>query len=272
MPQLSELFQTVKLPTMPEVAHTLIRTLNDEDAPVDTIRNAISKDPALTVKLVRLANSARFGLPRTVASLEDAILMTGMGQVRTLALSACLNDAFPVIEGLNRDEFWRESMACAGYASWLASHVGIDSQAAWLSGLMLRLGELIIAQHIPGALTEIERQPHLPGGRWQRENHLLGYTESQVTAEMARRWKFPEEIVVGLDAAPDPMAAHRFSRLGGVLHLAELLAETAPHSKDAQSAIDSLPQDVLQALQADKPWLVAHMPDIDTFTDVATLH
>jgi HD-like signal output (HDOD) protein len=272
MPQLAEFFQAVRLPTMPEVAHSLIKTRNDEDAAVEQVRSAISKDPSLTVKLVRLANSARFGLPRTVASLEDAIMLTGMSQVRTLALSACLNDAFPMIAGLDRKEFWTQSMACGGYAAWMARPLEIDPQAAWLAGMMLRLGELIIGQRLPQALSEIERLPHLPGGRWEREVHLLGFTESQVTAEMARRWNFPDSIVRALNAASDPMAARPFSRLGGVLNLAELLAEMAPHAGDAEAAIAALPQDVIQALKLQPDWMLSHFPDVDSFIDVSTMH
>jgi len=78
------LFQDIKLPTVPEVGQSLIHTLNDEDVPFERVRGAISKDPALTAKLVRLANSARFALPRSVGSLDEAITMVGLNQVRTL--------------------------------------------------------------------------------------------------------------------------------------------------------------------------------------------
>ncbi|RUP26196.1 MAG: HDOD domain-containing protein [Curvibacter sp.] len=275
MPQLEAFFQSVQLPTMPEVAHTLIRTLHDEDSSPRGVRDILARDPALTVKLIRLANCARFGLPRTVASLDDAILMTGMEQVRTLALSACLNTAFPMIAGLDRREFWEQSMACAGYAAWLGQRLEVDPQAAWLAGMMLRLGELVIGQRLPQALSEIERQPHLPGGRWQRETQLLGFTESQVSAEMARRWNFPALIVRGLEHASDPMATRPFCRMAGLLHLAELLAETAPHASDPteiQQAVASLPQEVMQALQLDAEWMAAHLPSVDTFIDMGSLH
>ena len=56
---------------------------------------------------------------------------------------------------------------------------------------MVRLGELVMGQNIPGCLTEIEKLPHHPGARWERELATLGFTEGQVTAEMARRWNFP---------------------------------------------------------------------------------
>ncbi|MDD0837719.1 HDOD domain-containing protein [Curvibacter sp. HBC61] len=275
MPLLAEFFQNAQLPTMPEVAQSLIRTLHDDDSSSRSVRDILARDPALTVKLVRLANCARFGLPRTVASLDDAILMTGLGQVRTLALSACLNGAFPDISGLNRQEFWEQSMACAGYADWLARRLEVDPQAAWLAGMMLRLGEIVIGQRLPQALSEIERQPHLPGGRWERENLLLGFTESQVSAEMARRWNFPALISQGLDHASDPMASRPFCRLGGLLHLAELLAESAPKAGDAaavREAIAALPQDVMGALQLDPVWMAEHLPTVDQFLDMSVLH
>ena len=73
MPKVSEFFENVQLPTMPDVARDLIATMRDDDIPFEKVRSAISRDPALTAKLIRLANSARFGLPRQVASLDDAI-------------------------------------------------------------------------------------------------------------------------------------------------------------------------------------------------------
>jgi HD-like signal output (HDOD) protein len=84
MPALSAYTQSINLPTMPEVAHEPIQSLNDEDVPLSPVRNAIAKDPALTVKLLRLANSARYGMSRKVSSVDDAMMVVGMSQVRTL--------------------------------------------------------------------------------------------------------------------------------------------------------------------------------------------
>jgi HD-like signal output (HDOD) protein len=105
MPDFSALFKTVKLPVMSEVAHALIRTLHDEDASIAQVRDIIAKDPTLTAKLLRAANSAAMGARREIGSLDNAISMIGMTQVRTLALTACMNVAFPSVAGLDRAEF-----------------------------------------------------------------------------------------------------------------------------------------------------------------------
>ena len=262
MSTLETFFATVKLPTMSEVAHALIKTLNNEDATVEEVRHIIAKDPALTAKLLRLANSAHFGLPRGVSSLNDAITMAGMSKVRTLSLASCMNDSFPVLPGLDSQEFWNTSMAAAGYAQWLAGGVGADGQKAWLTGMMLRLGELLIGQADPKTLAQIEALPHLPGGRWEREKRLVGFTEGQVTAELARRWNFPAEIVRALQQSFDPLAEKNFSRLAAIVHLASLLADT-PNASVA--ALDTLPQDLVAALRLDTQWMHDKFPPSDSF-------
>lgn len=265
MANLDSFFESVKLPSMSEVAHALIQTLNDDDVSVGQVRDLIAQDPALSAKLLRLANSAQFGLPRGVGTLDDAISMVGMAKVRTLALGACLSESFPSLPDLDRKEFWRTSMACAGYAQWLATRLGIDGQLAWLTGMMLRLGELLIAQADPATLHEIEKLPHLPGVRWQREQRLLGFTEGQITAELARRWNFPMQMVQALQRSADPITEQAFSRLGAVVHLAGLLAET-DHAGPA--AVEDLPKDVIAALMLDMDWMRSKLPDTSDFLDV----
>ena len=263
MSELSSFFHAVKLPVISEVAHALIKTLDDEDASATQISAIIARDPALTAKLMRLANSARFGVARGVTSLDDAIAMTGLGHVRTLALAACFAETFPDLPGLDTDEFWKSSMACAGYAKWLAICLGDDGQDAWLAGMMMRLGELLIYQAAPATFAEIEEQPHLPGGRWERETRLLGFSEGHITAELCRRWNFPVVIVSALESASDPMAAHPFSKLGAIIHLASLLADTP---SDDPAILENLPQDVVTALQLNREWMHKKFPSHASFS------
>lgn len=265
MSGLDSFFATVKLPSMSEVTRQLINTLNDEDVSVTEVRDIIAKDPAITAKLLRLANSAQFGLPRGVSTLDDAIHMVGMSAVRSLSLGACLSDSFPVMPGLSQQEFWKSSTACAGYAQWLATALDMDSHQAWLTGLMLRLGELLIGQTDPKALAEIEALPHVPGGRWAREKRLIGFSEGQITAELARRWNFPMQMVQALERSFDPLVDQAFSRLGAVMNLAGTLAD-APDA--AADAVDSLSVDVIAKLGLDVQWMKASLPASDSFASI----
>lgn len=266
MTSLAQFFEHVTLPTISEVAQSLILTLDKDDVSAKTIAAIIARDPALTAKLMRLANSARFGFSRQIGSLDEAIALAGMSHIRTLALAACFAESFPDLPGLDSDEFWKSSMACAGYAKWLSGGLGADGSDAWLAGMMLRLGELLIYQAEPVAFAEIEEQPHLPGGRWEREQRLLGISEGQITAELCRRWKFPAKIVRALECSCDPMAARPFCQLAAVIHLASLLADTP---SDDPAILDTLPADVVGALMLDKAWMAKRFPSHESFSAAA---
>ena len=120
------------------MAHALIRTLNEDDASVNSVRDVIAKDPGLTANLLRMANSAIFGLSKSVHTLDNAISVIGMSHLRARALSICMAKVFVMPAPIERLEFWRYCMVCAGYSRWLASKSGLDEQQSWLIGMMLR--------------------------------------------------------------------------------------------------------------------------------------
>lgn len=257
MSDLAAYFESTKLPVMSEVAQALIRTLNDPDSTATQVQKILGQDPALTATVLRLANSAQFGLSRQVETLDHAIQLLGMARVRALALSNSMGSVFPDVPGLSRLEFWRYSMACAAYAQWLAKLADMDGQQAWLSGMMLRLGELIIGERSPERLAHIQALPNHSNMRWERAQDLLGFDECQVTAVLARHWNFPPAMVDGLQNASNPMEDTPFNMLGGVLHLAAVLADSP---MPLEQAVQAFPPDVVIALALDPAKLPSLLP------------
>ena len=271
MTDINTFLRSVKLPVMPEVAHALIRTLNDDEADMGTVRSIIDKDPALTATLLRMANSALFGLSRTVTSLESALNVVGMEQVRARALGICMANAVRLPDGMSRMEFWRYCMVCAGYAKLLSGWAQADEQQAWLTAMMLRLGEALIGQVRPHDLTAISLQPCAPGERWLRERQALGFDEGQITAALAARWDFPQEVVSALEQSCQPLASPRTTVMAEVVSLAAWLTEHAGHPDNLQTAIAKLPLQLLVNLQINVDKLLAELPEPETFVDVSSL-
>lgn len=270
MSDIADLFKSVVLPVMPEVGLALINTLDQPRASLDRIQSLVAQDPALSAKMLALANSAAFGLPRRVDNLGHAVKLVGLSRIRTLALSACLHNAFPMPEGIDSTDFWRYSTDCAGYAQWLATglneRLNVDSHSAWLIGLMLRLGELVIAHARPDVVASIERLPCAPGERWTREHAAVGFDEAEVTAELARRWNFPPEFVHALLLVSSPLTEKPITALAGVVHLGSLLADQPEANADV---IDTLPVPVMDALALKYGWLTSTFPDPAGFINIA---
>lgn len=268
MAHIASFLLTTKLPVMPEVARSLISTLNDPDADRTMVCNIIAKDPALTATLVRMANSAIFGLSRRVTSLDSAVSVVGMSQIRARALSICMGGVFVMPPGLNRLDYWHHSMVCAGYAKWLAASIRADENQAWLTGMMLRLGEIIIGHRKPAMIGSIEMKPCAPGERWTREKALTGFDEGQIMAEIAHRWDFPDTIVEALNASAAPLSTVNFSPLGAIVHLAAFLSDQTAYTTEV---LQTLPDGVVQQLHLDIPTLQTQLPNPASFSDISMM-
>jgi HD-like signal output (HDOD) protein len=263
---ISTFLRYVEWPVLPEVGQKLISTLNDEDADTYLVCKIIRKDPALTATLMRMANSAMFGLSGTVETLERAVSVVGMSLVRTRALSICIVRSYHLPVGINPVEFWRFCMLCAGYSQWLADLCEVDDQEGWLGGMMLRLGEINLGQVVPSSLPKIELKPIHPGERWLRQRQLIGFDEGEVTAELAQHWDFPIGLVNGLRHAGQPLLSPDFHKLAAVLHLAGRLADAGDVTN---ATVEALPVMLLQLLNLDPQGLCVNPPDAQSLADMS---
>lgn len=242
--------QSVNLPVLPEIALSLVDTLNDEDFSIDVVEKLIGRDTGITAAVIKQANSARYGLPTKVSSVNEAMRLIGFNAVRAIALGSSVANAFPVTGGIDVASFWDSSDKTAHYAQKLALILRQDGASAWLCGFMVRVGELLIAQHDQGAISHIEQEPRLPGVRWKREDVLFGLTEGQIISELAKMWNFPDEVVVALRECANPLSEDwPFHKLSGIIHLASLLSDVAMYGDLKTCDLDVLlPQSVMDAL------------------------
>ena len=157
-------------------------------------------------------------------------------------------------------------MRCAGLAGWLVDGVNpdlaLDPHKAWLTALMLRLGELVIGHAVPRQVRDIEAAKGDASDRWHRERLACGFDEGEVMAELARRWNFPSDIVQTLALVSDPLAEDPMPPLAGVVHLAARLADMA---EAGAQAVDTLPVPVMSALALKYGWLKTQFPDDSAF-------
>lgn len=259
---LEELFaQTPVLPSMPEVARQLIESFDDEDVDLRTIVDQVRRDQALSGKVLRLANSAQFGAPRSISTLQDAAALLGVDHLRTLTISACLINAFPEMKGLNRMRFWRHSLMTGGYARWLGRTLGYGSEQSYVAGFMMRAGQLVVAHVVPEGVQAVENRVSIPGSRWALEREVIGFPHPDVTADLARRWQFPSTLVAAFRHATEPMEARPFSLLAAILSLSNHLADAGDLAMNREASVDGVDDRLLEHLRIERDWLASHRPE-----------
>ena len=139
----------VELPTIPRVVQRLIAALRDPDVDTRKIVEELSRDPVLSAKVLRLANSAFFGGQRSMASIDAAVAMIGTQSLNRLIVACGVSSAFVQIPGIDLRTFWRDALVAATAAHRLASRLVADPEAAYVCGLLHSTGHLILCQTYP---------------------------------------------------------------------------------------------------------------------------
>ena len=243
------------LPVMPEVGRKLLRSLDDDGVSLGQIAELIGKDSTLAAKVLRLANSARYSPSHTIGTLQDAAMALGLETLRNLAMAASISATFPEVKGLDRQRFWRHSVRTAGYARLLAKLLQGDADTAYLAGLMLRTGQLMMAMSEPDQVADVEAHAAEPGSRFSLEMHRFGCTHADVTAALAAHWHFPADLVEAFKDANAPLEIRPFSMLAAILHLAEVLADACDQQSDRIAALELAVPELVEHLHMDLDFL-----------------
>ena len=253
------------LPAMPELASRLLQGMERDDLTLATVAEWIGRDQSLASKVLRLANSARFGARQTVASLREASLLIGLRDLRNLTLAACMSTVFPKHAPFDRGRFWRHGVATAGHAQALAPLCDLDPDVAYLGGLILRTGRLLMLMTDPDAVARTEAAAVEPDSLIAQECALIGCPHTAVSAELARRWNFPSHLCGALAAAGDPLAAPDLP-LGAVLRMAATLADAGESRLPEVEVLCSLHPTLIGRLGLDLDRLGAELLPFDALT------
>ena len=261
--EMNQLFdQVYKIPQVPEVVRNLIIQLNDPDFDMDVIAKNVTKDQVISMKVLRLVNSAHFGLSRKLASIEEAVVMLGMKQLKTLVIASGIVSSVPEIKDFDIKTFWSDSFRTATYAKWIADEIGADGETVFTAGLISDMGKLLIHMGEPSVAREIEQLVQVGNERSQVEEHQLGFTNAEICAELCRRWKFPESLVQTVGQSNEPLKFEDVSAESCIVSIAKYLSECRRDNLSIEDMMETFPVEVLGKLSLDQEQLTEKLPTL----------
>jgi HD-like signal output (HDOD) protein len=255
------------LPTAPKVVEELISSFENPDVSVEEIARKLSLDPVLAAKLLRLANSAYYHVSRRIGNDEDAVRMLGFVTVRTLVISSGLVGGFKHVPGLDLKRFWRYSLHTAVVAKWIAKKVGVNTDLAFTIGMMHAIGQLVLHSGMPAEALELDQTvgTYEPG-RMEAESAAFGFNFSEVGAELAVRWKFPDIFPETIRDYPSPPALPAPGRMAAVIHLAVWRARADELGLNPDDTAACLPAAIADGLGLATPELLEGMPSLSNLS------
>jgi len=236
-----------ELPSLPSAFLAAVEVLSRDDAPASACIEAIERDQALTVRVLRLANSAFYGAPGQVARIGDAVQMLGLRTVASTLAAVTLRASLGSVrcEGFCFDSYWRHTLCTAIAARELAKLASLDTGEAFLLGLLHDVGQLVLAMTSPALEAQALQLCRSEGvSMHEAELRVFGVSHAEVGAAVARQWNFPASLSAAIAGHHGPAPIPTGQRLTG-LHLVRLANHMAHELENAANDRESLLADPL---------------------------
>jgi HD-like signal output (HDOD) protein len=183
---------------LPDACFKVKKLIGDSSSTVEDFANVIGIDPAMTSRLLKIANSSIYSFPGQISTISRAITIIGTAEIYNMMLVDVAASAFKHFanQTINLQRFWRSSIYTGLAATNLAIKVGIkDVERLFVAGLLANFGQLVVANINAGVAAKIDNYQgeYLP---WQVQKHLLGFTYTEVSAELLKIWQIPEKIIL----------------------------------------------------------------------------
>ena len=219
-----------KLPTLPATYQRLVECLKNPNSSMEDVAQIIAHDPSMSARLLKVVNSAYFGLAKPVADVQRAGALLGLDRIMALVLGQGIfagGDA-PKLPGFSLEALWAHSVATATAAHRIAIERGYDKDkvaAAFLAGMLHDIGKLVLAMGMPDQYAKVlQVVANRPGASREIETLELQASHSDVGAYLVGLWGLPNTIAEAIAFHEDPAQVHGDFGLPGIVHVADRIA------------------------------------------------
>ncbi|NUN69181.1 MAG: HDOD domain-containing protein [Bacteroidetes bacterium] len=214
----------------PPAVTEILQAVSSGDATLARIAALIGSDPAMTAKILHVANSPFYGLRRDVTDIPQALRMLGMDEIGHLVLTYQMRSRLQSLDDRQRgtlERLWRHSVSVAVTARLLAERFRLPTEGKeYTAGLLHDMGKLVIIQHFPEQYRSVETLVESGGiTDLEAEKQVLAIDHTEIGKQLGERWRLPKEYLDAMQYHHRPVASPNFALLCAVVRSADLLTE-----------------------------------------------
>lgn len=213
--------------TLPHIVHQILDVASGKNSSASDLTTLIESDPALTARILSVANSSYLGFTKKVTAVTHAVVVLGFQEIQNLALSMSVIQLFDRRGSEFTEKLWRHSFSVGVGSRMLASHLNLKMDGKYfVSGLLHDVGKIFLSQYLPEKFSEmlatLERQDARTTYHALEES-FFGITHAEVGGRLLEAWMFPGEIIDAVTWHHEPHRASSDPVLAACVHLADIL-------------------------------------------------
>jgi putative nucleotidyltransferase with HDIG domain len=247
-----------KLPTLPVIAQEVLTLVSNDSTSVSKIEKVVENDPAISAKILSVANSVFFGLKVRTKTLDSAILRIGFGNVKSIALGISL---MTVLHDGDRGKvfdykrIYNHSVTVGFIARFISKKIKLDfSEEIMMNGMLHDLGYLVMNKYFPEIYGNVMNLHEQGTPLLDAEKTILGFHHTDVGNWLAAQWNLPNNILDTTAYHHTPSHAKRNLKRVAVIHLADYITARkmlSPTEKDPQYPLDDAAFEALKITEND---------------------
>lgn len=251
--------------TLPEITLKIVSIVEDPNSTAQDLHAVISKDPALCTRILKVVNSAFYGLPGQIGSINRAIVLLGLNAVKNIAIAASLSKMFKggqLTPTFSAKDLWTHSLAVGTATKLIAEtmKMGLVDEA-FLTGLLHDVGVMVQMQWDRNKLSEVlDKTAKAPAGSSSIpfEEAIFGANHQEFGAGLSEKWKFPKSFtnVIGYHHRPMDLPADQRT-LPCMIYIADRMAAEFKGGYKADLGDTSIPDEILAVLNLTREDLAA---------------
>ncbi|MCP3903456.1 MAG: HDOD domain-containing protein [Planctomycetes bacterium] len=245
--------------SLPEITLKIIELVEDPSSTAQDLHKIISNDPALCSRILKVVNSAFYGLPRQIGSINRAIVLLGLNAVKNIAIAASLTKLFrggDLCPHFSARKLWIHSIAVAAGSKLLCDELNLGlPDEAFLAGLMHDIGIMVEMQAMRNELIQLFEELPIDGDgvpladMIEHEDRIFGANHQQFGAALCDTWKFPKSFSYVTGHHHDPMSLPKSNRrLACIVYVADRLASQADYGFRLDLQSTEISQEILDEL------------------------
>jgi putative nucleotidyltransferase with HDIG domain len=214
-------------PSMPGAAVKLLALIDDPEINVAQIEKVLRQDAGLTANLLKLANSAYFGIPSKVGSVRQAVLLLGLKRLIQMVIASCISAIMDKpVPGydLPPGELWRHSIAVTVAAEGLVKELNVEAaEEIFTAALLHDVGKLVLGEFVHDDIHKIDTVLSQGIAFETAEDMVLGTNHADIGARILNQWSLPPNIVNAVRWHHDPESAGQSELMLDIVHVANVL-------------------------------------------------